>query len=143
MAEWVIRPVPSRLLLAFVVISHLLALVVLLLLPGLAFWVKVILVVAVLGSLVYQWLLHSGRLPAKWAEVLYWRESGGWELTTAAGEHLPVIFCKSSFSSVFIDVLNVKTRRALGSRRFVVILLADNSDGELRRRLRMRLGLRL
>lgn len=84
-AEWVIKPLPSRLLLGFVALTHLLALCVLLLLPGLVFWVVVVLAAAVLGSLVYQWLLHSARLPARWVEFLYWRESGGWEVTTAAG----------------------------------------------------------
>lgn len=124
------------------VLVHLLALGVLFLLPGLPVWLMIYLVFLVLGSLVYSLLLHSGRLANRWVDTLYWREMGGWELTTAGGEHLPVIFCDSSFSSVFVDVLNVRTRVALGGRRFTVILLGDNSDRELRRCLRVRLRLR-
>lgn len=140
-AELVIKPVPSRFLLGFVLFIHLLALGVLPALPGLVFWVMLILLAAVSGSLIYNLLLYNARLPEKWVETVYWRETGGWELTTATGEHLPVIFCGSSFSSVFIDVLNFRTRRALGGRRFSVILLPDNSDHSQRRCLRMRLSL--
>lgn len=142
-AELVLKPVPSRLLLIFIVFTHLLVSVVLFSvlfsLPDTAFWLMGLLLIAVSGSLLYNLLLQGGRLPDRWAETIYWRESGGWELITATGEHLPVIFCGSSFSSVFIDVLNFKTRRALGNRRFTVILLPDNSDASQRRYLRMRL----
>lgn len=140
-AELVVKPVPSPLLLVFVVLVHLSALLVLFSLSALAFWMTGILVAVVSGSLIYNLLLHSARLPGRWAETVYWRETGGWELTTATGEHLPVIFCGSSFSSVFMDVLNFKTRKALGGRRFTVILLPDNSDQSQRRCLRMRLSL--
>jgi len=141
-AELVIKPVPSRWLLSFIVLVYLLALGVLFLLSGLPVWLMIPLVFLVLGSLVYSLLLHSGRLANRWVDTLYWRETGGWELVTGTGEHLPVIFCESSFSSVFVDVLNVRTRAALGGQRFTVILLGDNSDQELRRCLRVRLGLR-
>lgn len=140
-AELVIKPVPSRWLLIFILVVHLVAGGVLLLMP-LALWVKGMLVAVVSGSLLYNGLLHSAGLAKRWAAVVYWRETGGWELTTATGEHVPVIFCHSSFSSVFVDVLNFKTRKALGGRRFTVILLPDNSDKAQRRCLRMRLMLR-
>lgn len=135
-----LQPVPSRLLLVFIVGLHAGTLLLLGLLPGLAVWVKVVMFAAISVALVWNFLLFSGRLPQRRVSTLYWRESGGWELTTAAGEHLPVIFCTSSFSSTFIDVLNFKTRPALGRRRFTVILLPDNSDAQQRRYLRMRLG---
>ncbi|MEZ5535777.1 MAG: protein YgfX [Thiolinea sp.] len=140
-AELVFKPVPSRLLLVFILLIHVLTLILMAVLPGLPWWAKGLLIVAILASLVFQWILHSDRLAKRRVETLYWRESGGWELSTAAGEHLPVIFCGSSFSSVFVDVLNFRTRPALGRRRFTVILLPDNSDPVQRRYLRMRLGL--
>ncbi len=139
--ELVFKPVPSRYLLAFIFLLHIPVSVVLFALPGLPLWIAGLLLLLVFGSLVYNLLLHSGCLPDKTVKTLYWRECGGWELTTATGEHLPVIFCDSSFSSVFIDVLNFKTRHALGKRRFTVILLPDNSDAAQRRYLRMRLSL--
>lgn len=140
-AELVLKPVPSRLLLAFIIFTHLLTLLLSALLSALPWWGRVLLFAVISGSLVFNFLRYSGRLATRWADTLYWRESGGWELTTAGGEHLPVIFCTSSFSSVFVDVLNFKTRPALGSRRFTVILLPDNSDSAQRRFLRMRLGI--
>ena len=140
-AELVFKPVPSRLLPAFILLTHSLTIMLLAVLPGRLWWVKGLLIAAILASLIFQFLLLSGRLAKRRVETLYWRESGGWELTTAAGEHVPVIFCGSSFSSVFVDVLNFRTRPALGRRRFTVILLPDNSDPVQRRYLRMRLGL--
>ncbi|PIE01795.1 MAG: hypothetical protein CSA79_00320 [Thiothrix nivea] len=140
--ELVLKPLPSRWLLGFVAVIHFGTLVVLWFLPGLSLWVALLLSVAIVGSLLFHLLLHSGCLPKRWVATLYWRQSGGWELTTASGEHLPVIFSDSSFSSVLVDVLNFTTRPALGRRRFTVILLPDNSDARQRRYLRMRLHIR-
>ncbi|MEZ5449949.1 MAG: hypothetical protein R3E95_15910 [Thiolinea sp.] len=97
---------------------------------------------AVAVSLGYQWALYRGYWPQRQVRRVLWGEFGGWELETAAGEHLPVIMSDSSFSSLPLTVLNLRTRPALGRRRFTLIVTPDNCPFVLRQQLRRRLKLR-
>ncbi|MGB0845886.1 MAG: hypothetical protein ACPGSM_04135 [Thiolinea sp.] len=140
-AELVIEPVPSRLLIGFIVCIHFCALAVVYFVPGPVLIWRIALATAVILSLAYSLVVHSGIWPEKTVRKVYWREFGGWELEDGRGQHLPVILLENSFSRLSLTVLNFKTRKALGNKHYTVILLKDNCRIDIRLRLRRRIKL--
>ncbi len=136
-AELLIQLTPSRYLLGFIVVTHSLAALIVGWMPLAVFWkLGLISVIAATGG--YALLLHSGRLPQRGLRWLKWREFGGWEVMTLAGEHLGVVLQDHSFSSYYLNVLHLTSRQG---QRFVVILLADNCPPAQAQLLRRRLHL--
>jgi toxin CptA len=77
------------------------------------------------------------RLSASPIEAAGWARDGGWSLRIRAGEDTPATL--SSFRVVGESI--VWLRLSLPERRYALVLLAqDNSDADIRRRLRMRLA---
>ena len=110
-------------------------------LPGIALWVQGLVGLLITASLSNTLYFYLGFHPEKQVATLYWREFGGWEITTRGGKHLPVILSDTSYSSLYLSVLNYKARKALGGQRYTVILLPDNCNAITRRYLRMRMKL--
>jgi toxin CptA len=132
-----LRPGFSRRLAAFIGVTHGAALAVLLLLPTPWYW-RGAAALSVIGSLLYQaWvhLLHRGPGAVRAAS---WGADGTWTLSLATGGELEARLAPSTFVGTSLVVLNFRCGRW---RRYALVLLSDNLDATLLRRLRVRLRL--
>lgn len=131
----VLRPGFSRLLAGFVLVSHLAALAVTVLLPVAWFW-RAGLGLLVLSGLVYQWTMHVR--PAQQHALLeaVWEADGTWTLIPVSGTPVTATLLSSTFVGVGLVVLNLRRSRR---RVCSMVLLPDNLDSDLLRRLRVRL----
>jgi hypothetical protein len=104
----------------------------------LSWWWRSLLLISVLVSLVYQIGLHLlRRLP--WAvREASWSSDGEWILTLASGRQLRAVLGRSTYVAPSLVVLNLRCGRW---RRCALILLPDNLDATLLRRLRVQLRL--
>jgi toxin CptA len=127
-----IRPGFSHRLALFVSLTHALAALAMLGLPG--HWR--LLLIPVVASLVYQFAVSVLRL-APWSiRSLVWMADGTWHLILVSGTELDARLSPSTFVSVPLVVLNL--RRGLWRYRSVP-LFSDALDPEQSRRLRQRL----
>ena len=123
--------VPSRWLATAIVVVALLALVAVAF-AGLAIWIKLTLGCAVVGYAAYslrRHLLTSTRRVA-------WHEAGHWRMALADGEERVAELRHAVVRGGWL----VLTLRAGNGERVALILGPDNSDADLRRRLRVRLA---
>jgi len=132
-----LRPGFSRRLATFIAVTHGVALAVLLLLPIPWYW-RGAGALSVTGSFVYQaWvhLLHRGPRAVRAAS---WGADGTWTLSLGSGGELEASLAPSTFVGISLVVLNFRCGRW---RRYALVLLPDNLDPTLLRRLRVRLRL--
>ena len=120
---------PSRYLLTFILISHSGALVLLFLLP-MPWWLSLLMAVAVLFSLYRQWLLH-----VRGYQSLRWDSLDQWWLVEQDGDELSAQLLPGSYVHPLMMVLRFRVDHRVRS----LVLLADSGDGDLLRRLRVRL----
>jgi len=124
----------SRLLAAFILATHTLAGVVLILMPALPWWGSLLLFIPLVVSLRHYWRLHIARshrdsvLDATFYSVDVWR------VHTGSGSKFAVL-SDSSFLHPWVCVLNL---RASGGKLYTLILLPDSLPAEVLRRLRVR-----
>jgi toxin CptA len=132
-----LRPQLSRRLATFIGVTHGVAVAVLLLLP-IPWYGRGAGVLFVTGSFVYQvWvhLLHRGPRAVRAAS---WAADGTWTLSLPSGGELEATLAPSTFVGTSLVVLNFRCGRW---RRYALVLLPDNLDATLLRRLRVRLRL--
>jgi toxin CptA len=135
-APLTIRPGISRRLLLYVLLTHGVALAVLVPLP-LGWITRGLLAALVLLSLGYSlWAHVLLRAPWSVAEAV-WSEAG-WTITTASGQSYDARLLSSTYVGVGLVILNL---RAGLLRRPSVVLTPDSIDPEQLRRLRARLRL--
>ena len=137
--QWDYAPRPSAFLAGFILLTHGLALGCVAAVSWPLAWVPLILGTAVVVSGVYSVWRHVWGPATGLIQRVSWRETGGWELIQRQGAALPVLLQPYSFYSLTLSILCFKTRRALGSQFFVMILLPDNCSVALRRHLVMRM----
>ncbi len=131
-----VRPRPSRLLAAFITLSHTLAVVIALVLPA-AWPVRLGLVGLVLVSAAWNALTHVWpNTPWAVREALLGED--GWELTLGTGDRHSAQLAPSTFVGTRVMVLNFRGPRW---RRCSLVLLPDGLDAQTRRWLRARLRL--
>jgi toxin CptA len=123
---------PSRLFVRVALTTAALALLAVLL-CGLAWWIKAVLVV-VLVAMAWRVVRVAARMPVR---AVGWTGNGGWTLRLTTGEELPATLA----SHRVIGALLLLRLHAPGLGEVALLLGADNSDADLRRRLRMRLAL--
>ena len=131
-----LRPRPSRLLLAYLALSHLLGALVVVALP--LSWPQRLGLGALVGISVCWGALTHVWPRAPWAvrEAL-WGEDG-WELLLGTGTRVQARLAPSSFVGTRLLVLNF---RGPPWRRPSLVLLSDGLDADTLRRLRARLRL--
>ena len=137
MLSLTIRPGVSRRLAIYLVLVHGLALGVVWLLPLAALW-RLLIGLMVLLSLA---LGLGGPVWHRWPWDLaqaIWHADGRWTLTLAAGREVEGRLLGSSYVSPALVVLNFRSGRW---RNRSLVLLPDNLDPDLLRRLRVRLRL--
>jgi hypothetical protein len=134
-----IAPRPSRRLLFFVVLTHAIALAVLVPLPAPVVWTRLPLVALVAASLVYViWAQVLRRAP--WSVVAVdWNERG-WQATLADGSMRDARLAPSTFVGVGLVILHLRLGRLW---RPTLLLSSDSVPAQQLRRLRvlLRLGL--
>jgi toxin CptA len=132
-----LRPGLSRCLAAFIAMTHAAALAVALGIPVAWYW-RLALALAILMSLAHAaWVHLFHRAPWAVREAL-WAADGTWTLTLASGREIDATLGPSTFASTWLVVLNFRCGRL---RRCALVLLPDNLDPTLLRRLRVRLRL--
>ena len=137
MPSLTIRPGVSRRLALYLALVHGLSLVVVGLLPLAAAW-RLLLGLGVLLSLV---LGLGGPIWHRWPWDLAqaaWHGDGRWTLTLGSGREVEGRLLGSTFVSPALVVLNFRSGRW---RTRSLVLLPDNLDPDLLRRLRVRLRL--
>ena len=123
---------PSRWLTRMLVVMSVLA-VVAILLAAIPFWLKYPLAITPLVACRYAALRFKRSL----VRAAGWSRDGGWTLRLASGDDLPASLGSFRVMGDFIWL-----RLSPVGRDSVVMLLApDNTDADIRRRLRMRLAL--
>ena len=128
-----IRPRFSRRLAAFVVLTHLAALIAVLAIPDGRYR---LLAVLVAGGLAYQGYVHCLR-QAPWSiRSVLWQSDGSWLIRLVSGAEIDAHLSPTTFVSVPLVVLNLHSGRW---RRWALPLFADALDPEQLRRLRQRL----
>jgi len=120
---------PSRYLLIFILISHLGALVLLLLLP-VQLWAKLLVALLVLFSLTRQWQSHVHVY-----QHLRWDSQNQWWLSDQSGKNYAAALLPGSYVHPLMLVLRFKVQK----RTCHLVLLPDSADPDLLRRLRVRL----
>jgi toxin CptA len=134
-APLVLRPGFSRRLAVFLGLSHAAALLAVLGLPIAWYW-RAGFGAAVLASLARQSALHLlHRAPSAVREAV-WAAEGAWTITLGSGRTVDASLLRSTFVSTSLVVLNFRCGRW---RRHALVLLPDNLEANLLRRLRVRL----
>ncbi len=131
----IIRPGFSRLLAGFVLATHLAALAVTWMLPIAWYW-RTALGLLVLSGLLYQWTMHVRPFQPRSLLEAVWEADGTWTLVSVSGEASAATLLPSTFVGVGLVVLNLRLDRF---RSCSMVLLPDNLDLDLLRRLRVRL----
>lgn len=132
-----LKPRPSRILSALLLLSHggaLLLLLPLVLPPA----VKLAFASVLALSLWQGWHRLAGRVRAGNIHSLVWKSDGDWLLITAAGEQLDAELQASSYVHPCLVVLNFRLPGRHRSRSLA--LFPDALDSEIFRQLRVRLG---
>ena len=127
-----IEPGRSRLIAGAVVLGHVGALTLLTAVPF-AWWLPLV-ALAVIASLRRLWpsYIASGSAPTY---TVTWDGDGRWSWCDAGGESVPCRLLPPTFVHPRLVVLNL----ACDGRRRSVVLVSDNVDSHLLRRLRVRL----
>ena len=129
-----LQPVASRQLAVFLVATHLLAAVVVGLMPALAVWAKSLLLLPIVLSLRYYWRLHISRVaPNAVQEVRLYQVDNALVRTASAG--VLARLDDSSFLHPWLCVLNW---RAQGGTLYTLILMPDSVPDDVLRQLRVR-----
>lgn len=133
-AELVLELLPSRLLLSFMLLINLVILTSVCFMP-LSGWWKLGLILLISLISFYEWRSQLS-LGNRNFGTLLWRETGGWEISSAQGKlhAAPLI---QHFSSKLLTILHLQVQ---GSMQ-VVIFLPDNLDAVSAQVLRRRLKL--
>ena len=124
-----IRLRPSHKLLAFILVTHGGALLLLFFTP-VDLWLHLLLAAAVLSSLYYNWHQHHPGYQA-----LYWDSDDQWWLTGQNGDELVAELLPLAYVHPLILVLRFQVQ----GRARSLVLLPDSADGDLLRQLRVRL----
>jgi len=120
---------PSHYLLAFILVSHGGALLLLFLLP-VNLWLKLLVTLVVLFSLYRQWCEHG-----RGYTQLRWDSLDQWWLIEPGGDEFAAQLLPGSYVHPALLVLRFRVDHRVRS----LVLLADSADGDLLRRLRVRL----
>jgi toxin CptA len=136
-APLLVRPGFSRRLAVFVCVTHAAALAVSVVVPLAWYW-RPGLVMAILGSLVYQIRLHLLHRAARAVRHAEWAADGTWTLMLGSGREVEGTLAPATFVGTSLVALNFRCGRW---RRCALVLLPDNVDPTLLRRLRVRLRL--
>lgn len=132
-----IRPGFSRRLAAFLLTLHCIALGLVFAIPLDWYW-RTLLVAAVFLGLLYSSAVHLLYLWPRAIREVTWGADGTWSLSLVSAEQIQARLLPSTYVSVELMVLNF---RCNGWRQCALVLLPDALDGELLRRLRVRLRL--
>jgi hypothetical protein len=132
-----IRPRPSRRLALFLISGHLAALVIACALPLDWYW-RLGLAAAVLTGLVYGIGAHVLYLTPWSVREATWNSDGAWTLALVSGRRIDARLLPSTYVTRSLQVLNFRTGRW---QYRTLTLLPDALDGDLLRRLRVRLRL--
>jgi len=127
---------PSRLLFSIVLALHTIALLMIYLLPVNSL-LKLFTALLVISTFMYFVYYQAFRKSAKAIIKVIWDASDEWFLVTRSGEQMPANLVGDSFSHPRLAVLNFKIPEHFFQKR--VVLLRDNVDENLFRRLRVRL----
>jgi hypothetical protein len=133
-AELVLKLQASRLLQTFFLLLHSFVLLIVLFMPLTWAW-KLLLMLGITALGVYEWRSQVSLGNCAFSQLI-WRESGAWELVTAAGKHQGSSLIQQ-FSSTLITILHLKVQH----KTLVVIFLPDNLAADAQQILRRRLKL--
>lgn len=133
-AELVLRLLPSRLLLSFMLLINLFVLTSVCFMPLSWFW-KLGLTLLISLISFYEWRSQLC-LGNRNFSTLIWRETGGWEVLSAQGK-LQAAQLTQYFSSKLLTILHLQVQRKMQ----VVIFLPDNLDAVSAQVLKRRLHL--
>ncbi|MEO8780124.1 MAG: protein YgfX [Rhodanobacter sp.] len=103
-----------------------------LMLCALPLWLRLLLVILVLLA---SWRAHR-QLAAPWVAAAGWSDGSDWTLRTTDHEDLPAQLASFRVLGAFV----LLRLRAARQGTCVLVLAPDNSDADIRRRLRMRLA---
>lgn len=132
-----IQPGVSRRLGYFLLVTHGLAAIVALLMPGMPWWGRLLILCGVGWSGGYYWRLHLSRQhPAAVLEATFYNVNS-WRVTTRSGSQFAVLE-SSSFLQPWLCVLNLRMQSGAVCS---LILLPDNTPPDILRRLRVRVKL--
>lgn len=127
-------PEASRQLIVFLLVTHLLAVTVILFMPSLPWWSKTLAVPVVAYSGWYYWRLHVSRsLPQSVLDVRFYA-TDNCLVHTQAGSAFAVL-TDNSFLHPWVCVLNLRTR---SGKLHTLILPTDSLPTDTLRRLRVR-----
>jgi hypothetical protein len=132
-----IRPRPSRRLALSLLVGHLAALAVVFAIPLGWYW-RLGLAAAVLAGLAYGICAHVLYLAPWTVREATWGPDGTWTLALVSGRRVDARLLPSTYVTRGLQVLNFRTGRL---RTRTLTLLPDAVDGDLLRRLRVRLRL--
>lgn len=129
-----IQPGVSRRLVAFLVVTHGLGAGVVLLMPGMPWWGRLLLLLGVGVSGWHYWRLHISRQhPAAVLETTFYGVDS-WRVQTRSDSQFAVL-ADSSFLQPWLCVLNLRMQ---SGAMHSLILLPDNTPADVLRRLRVR-----
>ena len=129
-----IQPGVSRRLVAFLVVIHAAGAGVVVLMPGMPWWGRLLLLFGVSVSCWHYWRLHVSRQHPKAVLETTFYSIDNWRVHTRGGSQFAVL-ADSSFLQPWLCVLNLRLQSgALHS----LILLPDNTPASVLRRLRVR-----
>ncbi len=132
-----IRPRPSRSLAAFVALAYGATLSLVFVIPLGWYW-RALLAVVVLSGLSYAFLAQVLYLVPRAVREAAWASDGTWTLTLVSGKRIEARLLPSTYVTERLLVLNFRC----GSwQHRALVLLPDALEGELLRRLRVRLRL--
>ncbi len=129
-----IQPGVSRRLVVFLLVTHALGVGAVLLMQGVPWWGRVLLLLGVGVSCWHYWRLHISRQhPAAVLETTFYGIDS-WRVHTRSGSQFATL-ADSSFLQPWLCVLNLRMQN--GAMRSL-ILLPDNLSADVLRRLRVR-----
>lgn len=129
-----LQPEVSRQLIAFLLITHLLALGVILFMPFLPWWGKALSLLVVAYSGWYYWRLHILRsLPQSVLDVHFYATDNC--LVHAQADSVFAVLDNSSFLHPWLCVLNLRSRNG---KLYTLILPNDSLSTDILRQLRVR-----
>lgn len=131
-----LQPEVSRYLSAFILTSHALASLLVLVAPHIPMWLRVMLLAAISGSLYYYWCLHISRTHALAVLEATFYSVDNWRIQTPKGGKFANL-CDSSFIHPWVCILNLRAEQT--KQIYTLIVLNDNVPPETLRRLRVRL----
>lgn len=129
-----LQPLVSRQLAVFIGVTHGLAALVAVLMPGMEWWGKGALLIPIAVSLGYFWRLHIARTAAQSVQEAVFYQVDNWLVRTPSGSHFARLD-DSSFLHPWLCVLNLRSQKG---KLHTLVLLPDSLPQEVLRQLRVR-----